>query len=411
MRLIFRAQILILILLLAFPFFAPAEENQVYVETLVRDNSAFAIDLYKKLFTRTGNIFISPYSMSTSLAMTYAGAQGNTRKQMANVLRFSLEQKSLDPTFDSLSSTLEKLSGRGLVCLNMANSLWTQKGYNILPEYQDQLKTYYGVSTVSLDYQSQQGEAIKKINGWVEEKTQGRIKDIITPEAINSNTKMVLTNAICFQGAWEQKFEDDLTEDSKFFVSSGNSTEIQMMRHTGMFKYSDIESLQILEMPYAGNELSMIALLPRETEGLKAIESDISSENLNLWKNKMASTKVLVQFPKFEILSSFELSDELVSMGMIDAFNSRDANFEGIAPRKNEPLFLSAVIHKAFVEVDEEGTQASAATSTMAADGISFHDKQIPVFRADHPFIFLIQENQTGCILFMGRVSEPTKVK
>ena len=396
---------------LIVPALGLATDSSVVVDKLVRNNTVFAVELYKKLCSETGNISISPYSISASLAMTCAGARGDTQKQMTETLRFSVEPKSIQPAFDSLRSILDNLNVKGGVNLNVANSLWAQEGYDILPEYKDLLKTYCGAATISLDYKTQPGEAIKTINGWVEERTRGRIKDIIAPDAITPDTKMVLTNAICFKGDWEQKFQDDFTEDSKFFISSEDSIGVRMMKHTGVYNYADIESLQILEMPYAGNELSMIALLPREAEGLKKLENDLSLENLKTWKARMDSAKVLANFPKFEMVSSFDLTNALISMGMIDAFNSRNANFNGIAPRHDDPLYLSSVIHKAFIEVDEEGTQASAATSTMAADGISFNDTQILVFRADHPFIFLIQENQTGSIIFMGRVSEPTKAQ
>jgi serpin B len=411
MRLIFGAHRLILMLILIFPAMAPAMDSPTNGKTLAQNNTVFAIDLYKKLCSKPGNIFISPYSASAALAMTCAGARGDTEKQMIETLRFSVEPKSIQPAFESLRSILDKLKGKGGVSLNVANSLWPQKGYDIYPEYKDLLKTYYAASIISLDYKSQLGEAIKRINEWVEERTQGRIKDIITPDAINPNTKMVLTNAIYFKGYWEQGFDPDLTEKSNFFISSDNSIETQMMKHTGMFKYADIESLQILEMPYAGNELSMIVALPKATYGIDQLEKELSSEKLSIWKAKMVSTKVLADFPKFEMSSSFDLSDELVSMGMIDAFNSRNANFNGIAVGNNDPLYLSSVIHKAFIEVNEQGTQASAATSIMAPDGISFNDAQIPTFRADHPFIFIIQENQTGSVLFIGRVSETTKDK
>jgi serpin B len=398
-------------LTLILPALARAADSSVILEKLVKDNTVFAIELYKKLCSETGNIAISPYSISASLAMACAGARGDTQKQMTETLRFSVEPKSVQPAFESLRLMLDKLEGKGGVSLNVANSLWTQKGYDISPEYKDLLKKYFGASLISLDYKSQTGEAIKTINDWVDAKTKGRIKDVITPDSINPNTKMVLTNGIYFKGDWEEKFDYDLTEDSNFFISSDDSIEIQMMKHTGVFKYAKIESLQILEIPYADNELSMIAILPKDTEGIGALERNLSSENLNIWKSKMGSTKVLAHIPRFKILSSFDLSDALVSMGMIDAFNSRDANFNGIAPRNDDPLFLSTLIHKAFVEVNEEGTQASAATSVIATDEISLNDTQIPVFRADHPFIFLIQENQTGSILFMGRVSEPNKAQ
>ena len=411
MSLTFRAHTIILMVILALPALAPATESQVNAKILAQDNTAFAVDLYKKLYTTSGNIFLSPYSISTALATTYAGAGSGTRKQMAKALRFSLKQKELDRAFGFLQSTLSKAQSEGNVSLSVVNSVWPQKGYDILPEYLDLLKKYYGASITPLDYQSQPGEARKTINNWVQERTQGKIKDIVAPDTINAMTKLVIANAICFRGKWERRFEADLTETAPFFVSSENSVQAPMMTHTALFNYGDLESLQILQMPYVGNELSMIVLLPKGLDGIKLLESDLSSDNLNFWKNKMASTNVLVYFPKFEFTSTFYLADTLVSMGMVDAFSSKDANFSGISPRNKEPLYLSSVIHKAFVKVSEEGTEASAATTITVPDGISLREPLIPVFRADHPFIFLIQENQTGSILFMGRVSEPTTAK
>ncbi|MCX5873809.1 MAG: serpin family protein [Deltaproteobacteria bacterium] len=408
---IFRAHTLIFMLILALAGLAPATESKLNLQTLVQDNTLFAIDLYKKLCTGTGNLSVSPYSISSILAMTCAGAVGNTRKQMARTLRFSLGQKSLDPAFESLQSTLSKIEGKNGVSLSIANAIWPQIGYGLAPKYLDETKRYYGISVTPLDYQNQPGDAAKTINSWVQEKTKDKIKDIIPVDGINAMTKMVLTNAICFKGDWEQKFEPDLTEKTPFFVTSANSVEIPMMEHTGTFNYGEMKSFQILEMPYVGNDLSMITILPRETEGLKALESDLSTENLKLWKNKMVPTNVLVHFPKFAITSGFDLSDILISMGMVDAFSSRDANFGGIAPQSNKPLYLSSVVQKAFLEVNEEGTEAAAATLIEVPDSISVRAPMLKVFQADHPFIFLIRENLTGTILFIGRVSEPIQVK
>ncbi len=407
----FKSYTLILMVILAFPTLAPAKESQPNVKALVQDNTAFAVDMYKKLYGTSGNIFLSPYSISTALAMTYAGAKETTREQMAKTLRFSLEPKDLDPAFGFLQSTLSKAQKGGDVSLSLANSLWPQKGYNLIPKYLKLSKKYYGVSITSLDYQDQPEEARKTINNWVKEKTHDKIRDIIPPNSLNTATKLVLANAICFKGKWERRFEADLTENAPFFISSENSIKTPMMKHTGMFKYADIKSFQILEMPYAGNKLSMIALLPKGRDGLKPLENELSTKSLNLWKNKMVPTKVLVHFPKFEITSAFNLSDTLISMGMASAFSAKDANFSGIAPRNNDPLYLSSFIHKAFVEVNEQGTQASAATLNTVQDAVSVGEPVLPVFRADHPFIFLIQENQTGAILFMGRLLEPTAAR
>lgn len=407
MWLIFRAHTLKLVLILAFSGLAPAMESRLNVETVVQDNTAFAMDLYKKLCTGTGNLSVSPYSISSNLAMTCAGALGNTQKQMTRTLRFSLGQKSVDPAFESLRLTLDKIEGKTGASLNIGSAIWPQTGYSLTTKYLNQSKRYYGISLTPLDYQNQPAEAVKTINKWVKEKTNDKIKEIISPDGINADTKIVLTNAVYFRGDWDQKFQSNLTEKAPFYITSANSFETPMMKQCGIFRYGDMKSFQILEMPYAGKDLSMIVILPREIEDLKLLESELSTEKLNFWKNKMAPANVLVHFPKFAITSSFEFSDTLVSMGMVDAFSPKDANFAGIAPLAGKPLHLSSVIQKAFVEVNEEGTEASAATSIAVADSISVSESNPKVFRADHPFIFIIQENHTGTILFIGRVSEP----
>ena len=380
--------------------------DQTDEETLVRDNSAFAMDLYQKLRASDGNLFFSPYSISTALAMTYGGARGNTEKQMAQTLRFSLTQNNLHAAFAQIESRFNKVQETGNVTLSVANSLWPQKDYNFLDEYLSLTKKYYGVSINYVDYKRAREAAREMINEWVEDKTQDRIKDLIQPGILDALTRLVLVNAIYFKGDWESQFEASQTKDSPFHVSPERSVRAPMMKQKNRFGYAEIGNLQILELPYVGNELSLIVLLPQRIDGLDQIESNISTENLQRWKRELHKTDVLVFLPKFKMTSMFRLDKTLMSMGMVDAFSDSKANFAGMDGRPDW-LYIGAVLHKAFVAVDEEGTEAAAATAVvMKARGMP---KPPPVFRADHPFLFLIQEKGTGSILFMGRTVDPTE--
>ena len=399
---------LFIALIVALPFDSTAEEDRKNLESLVHENAAFATDLYQKLGASQGNIFFSPYSITSALAMTYAGARGTTEKQMAKVLRFPLDQKYLHPEFGLLNSSLNQLQGKGSIRLDIANSIWPQKGYNLVPEYVDLLKRYYGISVTSLDYRGNPENARETINRWIAKKTWDKIKDIIMPGMLKATTRLVLTNAIYFKGNWEKPFDPKMTRDRPFFLSPDKSVLTLMMTQTSQFRYAEVESMQVLELPYIGNELSMVVLLPREIDGIKLIEQKLSLKNLELWKSRMAKTKVIVQVPRFEMKFASELSDILISMGMVDAFSIKLANFSGIAGSLEQPLYLSKVIHKAFVEVGEEGTEAAAATVVIAGPGGRPREQSPPTFCANHPFMFLIQENQSGSILFMGRVVTPT---
>ncbi|MDO9542040.1 MAG: serpin family protein [Kiritimatiellia bacterium] len=385
-----------------------AEPQLKDVDALVSANSTFALDLYQKLCPSEGNLFFSPYSISTALAMTYAGARENTEKEMASALHFSMKQENLHPAFADLEDRLNKLQKAGNINLGVANSLWPQKDYKFLPEYLALIKKNYGVSITPVDYMQAAEATREMINKWVEDKTQGKIKNLIPPGIFGKFTLLVLINAIYFKGDWESQFRPDATKDSPFFISPEKSVQIPIMNQKENFKYAQLESLQILELPYTGNELSMLVLLPKEKNGLQQLESILTVENLKQWKNQLGKEKVSVSLPKFKMTSSFSLNKTLKSMGMIDAFNVNDANFAGMdgRPASLLPLFIGAVFHNAFVDLNEEGTEAAAATAVMMAGG------GLPpppkTFCADHPFIFLIQDNQTGSILFMGRLTDPT---
>ncbi|MCP3923742.1 MAG: serpin family protein [Desulfobacterales bacterium] len=394
--------IVIGIILICSLVLAGEQKNE---EILVNDNTTFAIELYQKLCDSDDNIFFSPYSISTALSMTYAGARGNTRKEMAKALRFTLDRDNLHATFAIIESKLSKIQKAGNVKLNVVNNLWPQKDYRILDEYLSLIKKHYGVSITPVDYIQATEVSRKMINKWVEEKTQDKIKDIIQSGMIDPLTRLVLVNSIYFKGNWKKKFKKSRTKDAPFYVSLNKSVKTPMMTQKQRFRYAEFRTLKILALPYAGNELSMIVLLPNKDVGLKQLEGNLTVENLRRWTDRLRERKLLVSLPKFKTTSMFKLDKTLISMGMVDAFNDDRANFAGIngSPKG---LFIKPLVHKAFIVVNEYGTEAAAATAiVMKTKSIPY----IPVFRADRPFIFLIQENKTRNILFMGRMNDPTK--
>jgi len=378
-------------------------ENCQDTEIVVKGNSAFAFGLYEKLKNEEGNIFFSPYSISTALAMTYAGARGKTEEQMGTTLHVTLDQKQFHPAFARLEAQLKAIQEKGDIELNIANALWTQEDYVLLGEFLKVIEDNYGAVLNAVDFKRAYEEARKKINAWVEQKTKDKIKDLIKPGVLNSMTRLVLTNAIYFKGKWKSQFKKCRTKKYPFSLSTDKSVEIPMMRQKHQFRYVENDSLQILEMPYVGNDLAMVVLLPRKVDGLPQLEADLSVENLHMWTGHLRKREVSVFLPKFKMTSQFRLSETLASMGMPDAFG-RNADFSGINGKKN--LFISAVIHKAFVDVGEEGTEAAAATAGVISLTAA-PSKPPPTFRADHPFLFLIQDNRSGSIIFVGRIVNP----
>ena len=382
--------------------------GQTDAEALIQGNSAFAVALYQKLCeSGDGNVFFSPYSISTALAMTYAGARGNTEKEMAETLRFSLGQNRLHPAFAQVEAGLKKIQETGNVKLGVANSLWPEKSYVFRDDYIDLILKNYGVSITPLDYVQAFGASRITINNWVADKTQGKITDLLSPPDITNLTRLVLVNAIYFKGNWKHQFKAEKTKKSPFHLSPQKFIQVPMMTQEESFRHADLEFFDMLELPYAGGELSMLVMLPKTHDDLTKLGVSLSSENLIRWKERLGMKKVLVSLPKFKTTCRFRLNETLEAMGMIDAFAPRNADFSGMD--ESNGLYISAVIHKAFVDVNEEGTEAAAATAVV------MNLRSIPappvVVRVDRPFIFLIQENATGSILFMGRVTDPTKAE
>ncbi len=367
-------------------------------------NNAFAAALYGRLRHQNGNLFFSPESISTALAMAYAGARGSTASEMAKTLHFTLPPDKLHPAMGALLRDLNA-THEGYQ-LSVANALWAQQGYTFLDDFLGLLKTDYGAGLNQVNFKGATEAARLTINQWVEQKTQDKIKDLLQPGALRSDTRLVLTNAIYFKGDWEMQFDKAQTKNEDFHLSPAQTTTAPLMHREGRFNYFDGGTFQILEIPYKSKELSMIIFLPKDTGGLSALEPSLTSSNLQQWLGKLASVpKVIVTIPKFKMTQQFELGSTLSAMGMPQAF-SGSADFSGMTGHRD--FAISAVIHKAYVDVNEEGTEAAAATAvTMRALAMRAPEGPPPVFRADHPFVFMIRDNRSDSILFMGRMADP----
>jgi len=365
----------------------------------VDDNTAFALDLYHQLRTEEGNLFFSPYSISTALAMTFAGARGETERQMAEALHFNLPQEKLHAAFGRLQVGLNSMQHTNPIQLSVANSLWPAKGWSLRKEYVLTMESNYTGRIMPLDY-SQTEAARQTINRWVEEHTQDKIKDLVKRGLIGPQTVLVLANAIYFKARWETPFQTNLTRPEPFHVTATKTVTVPMMNHRQLAcgRYVDNE-VQVLELPYMGDNISMVILLPKEVDGLTRLEEGLTLQKLNGWVDGLDEAKVDVWLPKFNATSEFSLAETLKALGMVDAFGPADFSgmFEAQGP------CISAVVHQAFVEVNEKGTEAAAAT------GVTFLTSAFPSFRADHPFLFLIRDRTNGSILFLGRMVNPSQ--
>jgi serpin B len=395
--------------LLAMVFAIGAGAAEPNLDALVNGNSAFALDLYAQLKPEEGNLFLSPYSISSALAMTYAGARENTAAEMAKALHFTLGQDGTLPAFAALQTRLGAMQKDGGIQLAIANSLWPQKGYLFLPEYLAQVKADYDSTITPLDFAGETETARQTINHWVAEKTRDKILDLIAQGNLDPLTRLVLVNAIYFKGNWASPFAADQTEEFAFFVSPDAEVRAPLMVQKHRFPYAEFVDCQIVKLPYEGGGLSMLVVLPKERNGLAAIESRLSPDVLAGWRARLSSREVRVFLPKFKLTwGTSELNGPLKALGMVDAFSDTRADFSGMDGKPGW-LYLSAVLHKAFVEVNEEGTEAAAATAVVMR--VKSMSKPFPEFRADHPFLFLIQEEETGTLLFMGRLADPTKAE
>jgi len=369
--------------------------------------NTFSASLYAKLAAGNGgNLFFSPLSIQTALAMARAGARGGTAEEMGSVLDLPPSTPG-EPVDKGLVDFLQKLSvpaGLGGCELSVANALWGQKGFGFLPGFLSRLKTDYGAGLNEVNFRDHAESARTTINDWVEKETHDKITDLIGPGVLKPSTRLVLTNAIYFKGAWVAQFDPKATRDEPFHLSATQDKSVPMMRRTGRYNYMEGVDFQALQLPYKGNRLSMIILLPRHPEGLADAERDLAPQKLKAALGVLAAREVAVVIPRFKLTDQFELASVLEAMGMKMAFGP-GADFSGMTGKRD--LSISAVIHKAYVAVDEEGTEAAAATAIVMRTLAIREMTPPPEFRADRPFLFLIRDEASGAILFMGRVMEP----
>jgi serpin B len=374
---------------------------------LVEGNSAFAFELYQALKGEEGNLFCSPYSISLALAMTYAGARGETAQQMADTLQFLLDQEILHPAFNWLDTELASRGegaagkdGEGFR-LNIVNAIWGQKDYEFLADFLDVLAGNYSAGLRILDFITETEKSRLTINDWVSDQTEGRIEDLIPRGALDAATRLVLTNAVYFNAAWEHPFYEKITADGPFYLLDGGQVIVPMMKQTESFGYTDGKVYQAVELLYDGGELSMVVLLP-EAGRFEAFEEGLQAQQVDAIINDLQDTRVALTMPRFEFDSEFSLKDTLADMGMPIAFSGA-ADFSGMTGTPG--LCISEVIHKAFVSVDEAGTEAAAATAVIMREG-AMPGQPVEV-TMDRPFIFLIRDIETGAVLFVGRVLNP----
>ena len=375
------------------------------LKALVQGNNTFAFDLYGTLSDGEGNLFFSPFSISQALAMAFAGARGETERQMTNTLHYELPQSALHPSFNALDRELAS-RGKSLQVeenqffeLNIVNAMWGQQGYEFLPDFLDVLAENYGAGLRPLDFAGAREESRVKINDWVSSETQDKIKDLLPSGAVNRLTRLVLTNAIYFNASWQWPFDKRLTRELPFHLAGGGMVEVPMMTETSrdVYGYVNGNGYQAVDVPYSSGEMSMTILLPDEgTFG--EFEESLNAQVLDRIFGDIEIGHITLTMPLFELESEFSLDQTLTEMGMPDAFGA-GADFSGMTGTRG--LWISEVVHKAFVSVDEEGTEAAAATAAV------FLESEPTLVTVDRPFIFLIRDRATGAALFLGRVMNP----
>ena len=401
-----KKQILVVIFTLSLFSGLVSQAGDIDLQSLVRGNTAFALGIYQTVRLNEGNIFFSPYSISTAFAMTYAGARCETQNQMAGVLHFSLDPNLLHPAFGELQLHFQKLQEHRPFRLNIANALWIQKEYELLQTFVELNQKYYQANLFNLDFNKDPEASRLKINDWVEDKTNGKIRDLLPGGAIKTFTRLVLTNTIYFKAEWQNTFNAHNTKDQDFWITPEEKIKVQMMSQQDRFGYWENDTFQILEMPYIRRDLSMVVFLPKKKDGLPDLESNLTPKTLEEWTSNLIRQQVNVLFPKFTTTQNIDLKKILKDLGMLDAF-TENADFSGMEPKKE--LYITDAIHKAFIDVDEVGTEAAAATAVSVGVTSMPPPKVVPEFRANRPFFYLIQDNQTRSILFMGRLTRPAE--
>jgi len=373
-------------------------------KAITKANNRFAVDLYRLVQREQGNLIYSPYSIEAAFAMTYAGAKEATAEQMRKALHWQSEAQAVAQGFHALNQSLGAAQAKDKVQWVVANSLWPQHDAPFKQDFLTLVKNQFGTQVFPADFKSSWETERGRINSWVARQTRDKIRDLIPAGALTSLTRLVLCNAIYFKGSWASPFPAAATKSAPFHLASGRETECKLMQQEGQFGYAESPGLKILSLPYGGGDLSMVVLLPEKPGGLAELESQLDAARLDHWVGQLRNQTVKVYLPRFTAQFGLKLNQAMITLGMADAFDQAQADFSGMNGGRD--LFISAAFHKAFVEVNEEGTEAAAATGIVVATRAAL-PKPTPVFRADHPFVFLIRHNATGAILFLGRLSDP----
>jgi serpin B len=368
-------------------------------------NNEFAFSLYQQVAAgNENNVFFSPFSISTALAMTYAGAAGSTADAMSSAMNFSANGADFHSAYGNYLDQLE-LSADGHVDLRIANRLWAERSYALHPTFLDINAAAYRSALQPMNFTTAAEQSREEINQWVAQKTDGRILDLIPQGVINPMTRLVLTNAIYFKGDWLHAFDEKDTQERKFYLKDSAAVDRDFMHRRGNIHYADNERFQLLRLPYKGEKQSMVLVLPKRNVALETVQADMNSTLINK-AFQTGQPEVILALPKFKLTIPLSLKDHLVALGMAPAFEE-GANFSAMTPSND--LFISEVIHKAFIEIDEKGTEAAAATAVVMQQTSSSYGppKSPKIFTADRPFLFYIVDNESQSILFMGRIMDP----
>jgi serine protease inhibitor len=396
----------------------PPQQEIPVPQNVVKANNSFAVDLYSRLASQPGNLFFSPYSIENVLAMSWAGARGETASQMARVMHLSISQDAAAAEFAALTKTLalagqpvtgisDSVQARSAIPfqLSIATSLWCREGHPFLDRFLTTAKEDYGASIYHVDFSNAHNLAYHSIDDWIAKQTRGKIEHAIPSDTIDARTRLVLANTIYLKARWEHEFKKEFTHVAPFQPIRGSKISVPMMNTEDSFFYSETDEAQVLEMPYLFDKASMVVILPKKVDGLPSVEGALTNSKLEQLLARGQLITVKVSFPRFKSNSAFDIIPALREIGMTKAFSLPEADFTGIDGTND--LFISSVLHQAFVDVDEEGTEAIAATEVTFAKGLIDIQDQTVTFVADHPFLFIIRHSQTGAILFMGRLETP----
>jgi len=374
-----------------------------------KEQNDFAVALYGQLLQRPGNLFFSPFSIRTAVGMAYAGARGETAVQMRRALRVGSSDEGLHAAFAEI---IHRLSAAGEYEMAVANSLWAQDGAPLQTEFLDLVARHYGGGMNTADFRCGADAARVRINRWVEERTKERIRGVIPPGMLDADTRLVLVNAVYFKGMWAPQFPEAATRDKPFYLEGDRKVLTPLMHGQQEVGYLQADGYQAVKLDYRGGDLSMLVLLPDKTDGLRELETRLSGSMLHDCVANMLWRKVRLFLPRFRLTwGVVEMGAYLCELGMPLAFTRFQADFSGInghRPPHEDSLFISAICHKAFVEVNEKGTEAAAVTGGRWVR-LGRPEQPIPIFQADHPFLFAIRDGKSGAILFLGRMADPTR--